>query len=271
VAPEHISDTSVMVIFSQRHARKALLDYLQSWGIHALGFSTVKDAVQQAQAGTVFNAALIAHDVADVGSGLAEVSATLSKQIPGIKLILLSYAKMQLNDLLNQGFHGLLPYPVRQSSLLDALISVLGRSRVHPTAKSAALIQDAAPSSDACILLVEDNLVNQKLAAMVLKKLGYSNTQIAGNGQLALEAISKDRYDLVLMDCQMPVMDGFEATRAIRLYESKIDRHTPIIAMTANAMQGDRELCEDAGMDDYLTKPIDQKLLRAALEQWLPK
>ena len=109
------------------------------------------------------------------------------------------------------------------------------------------------------ILVVEDNLVNQKVAVALLAKMGYQ-ADVSANGQEALEALTKTAYDLILMDCQMPVKDGYETTRTIRKLESPLSK-IPIIAMTANAMAGDDEKCYEAGMDDYMTKPIDSKLM----------
>ena len=118
------------------------------------------------------------------------------------------------------------------------------------------------------ILLVEDNLVNQRVAAALLKKLACE-VSIAADGALALEALAAETFDVVLMDCQMPVMDGFEATRRLRAGEAGESTITvPVIAMTANAMQGDRELCLAAGMDDYLSKPVNRDRLVAMLQRW---
>ncbi len=121
----------------------------------------------------------------------------------------------------------------------------------------------------ATILVVEDNLVNQKLALLQLKKLGYQGEAV-NNGREAVQAATAQRFALILMDCQMPEMNGFEATAAIRATEARTGLHVPIIAMTANAMQGDREVCVGAGMDDYLTKPVRLETLRAVVERWLP-
>jgi CheY-like chemotaxis protein len=118
------------------------------------------------------------------------------------------------------------------------------------------------------ILLVEDNLVNQKVALQQLKKFGYT-AQIANDGQEAVEMVRKHAYSLILMDCQMPRMDGFEATGVIRQLEAESGRHTPIVAMTANAMEGERELCLRAGMDDYVPKPVRLEQLREVLGRWI--
>jgi CheY-like chemotaxis protein len=120
------------------------------------------------------------------------------------------------------------------------------------------------------ILLVEDNLINQKVATIILNRLGYA-VHVVANGLMAVEAVKTLPYALVLMDCQMPVMDGFEATQTIRRGERGTGHIIPIIAMTANAMQGDRERCLEAGMNDYLTKPIDQNALFNVLQRWMPE
>jgi CheY-like chemotaxis protein len=118
----------------------------------------------------------------------------------------------------------------------------------------------SAPSGEQRILLVEDNVVNQKLALAILAKAGYE-ADLAANGQEALDRLQSATYDLILMDCQMPVKDGYQATREIRALETTTGTHIPIIAMTANAMKGDDEKCYAVGMDDYMTKPINPKKL----------
>jgi CheY-like chemotaxis protein len=117
------------------------------------------------------------------------------------------------------------------------------------------------------ILLAEDNVVNQRVAARILEKRGHV-VQVVNNGREVIEALGCERFDLVLMDVQMPEMDGFEATAAIRQREQDTGKHIPIIAMTAHAMKGDRERCLEAGMDDYVSKPVDPKSLLAVLQRW---
>jgi CheY-like chemotaxis protein/HPt (histidine-containing phosphotransfer) domain-containing protein len=121
------------------------------------------------------------------------------------------------------------------------------------------------------ILLVEDYVINQDVAVRQLNQLGY-RAFVVSDGLAAVKALELNRYDMVLMDCQMPVMDGYDATARIRSREASdtSGRHTPVIAMTANAMMGDREKCIAAGMDDYITKPIEAEDLKRVLEQWSP-
>ena len=118
------------------------------------------------------------------------------------------------------------------------------------------------------VLLVEDNLLNQKVAAILLQRLGLT-VKIANNGREAVDAIGEEKYSLILMDCHMPEMDGFEAAVAIRKLEALAGSYTPIIAVTALAMGGDRERCIAAGMDDYISKPIDKDLLKVKINHWL--
>src|SRR5206468_5076979 len=120
---------------------------------------------------------------------------------------------------------------------------------------------------DLRVLLAEDNPINQKLAVVVLQKAGYS-VDAVDTGAQALEKVQSNHYNVVLMDVQMPELDGFEATHKIREWEKNTGQHIPIIAMTAHAMQGDRERCLDAGMDDYVTKPLQPKVLFSALDRW---
>ena len=154
--------------------------------------------------------------------------------------------------------------PVRQSELLDAIMSALGSARLPAVTPSAA--EPVRKSSRPLrILLAEDNPVNQRLAVRIMEKWGHS-VAVAGNGLKALETWEKESFDLILMDVQMPAMSGLEATAAIREREKASSRHIPIIAMTAHAMEGDREKCLAAGMDQYVSKPIDQKRLFEVVE-----
>ena len=118
------------------------------------------------------------------------------------------------------------------------------------------------------VLVVEDNRLNQKVAVLLLERLGMT-VQVAQNGREAIKAVSERRFSIILMDCHMPEMDGFEATVAIRTFQASTGIYTPIIAVTALTADGDRQKCLEAGMDDYLAKPIEKELLKAKINQWL--
>mgnify|MGYP002826177657 FL=1 len=150
--------------------------------------------------------------------------------------------------------------PFSQRQLADCL---LGRGEeMVQVVQSNVPIQSALPR----VLVVDDNEVNRRVACGYLRKLGFS-CDIAEDGQQALDAVKTNPYGMVFMDCQMPVMDGYESTRAIREYLQ--GKPLPIIAVTANAMEGDREKCLDAGMDDYLAKPLRKDTLYKMVEHWL--
>ena len=158
--------------------------------------------------------------------------------------------------------------PVGHTELLNALVqpTITNQPAVKLTQQPKS--QPSEPYSGAHILLAEDNTVNQKLAIRLLERFGYKVT-LAENGLQAVAAAEKQQFDLVLMDVQMPEMGGFEATAIIRDRELLQNRHTPIIAMTAHALQGDREKCLEARMDDYLSKPIRADQLKAMIEKFL--
>lgn len=169
------------------------------------------------------------------------------------------------------GISAYLTKPIHQHQLRDCLIMVM-----NPSARSDAQfvtkhsILEAVRRKEGRLLVADDNMVNQKVAVRMLEKLGY-RVDVVANGLEAVEAVSRVPYDAVLMDCQMPEMDGYEATKALRNSEVGSDKHQVIIAMTANAMQGDREKCLNAGMDDFVSKPVKPEELEAVLERWISK
>ena len=158
--------------------------------------------------------------------------------------------------------------PVRQTALERALDAALRSAPADaPAAEEPRTGSTTRPLEGLRVLVAEDNVVNTKLAVMMLERLGC-RVQTAGNGVEALAAVARGPVDVVLMDCDMPEMDGFEATREIRRLEQGQSTHTAIVAMTASAMEGDRLRCLEAGMDDYLAKPVRGPQLRATLERW---
>jgi len=164
------------------------------------------------------------------------------------------------------GFDATFAKPLRRATVVDGLRALMDRSQA--AGPEAAPQDDAMPATEdgkTRILLVEDNAVNQLFVNVILTRSGY-RVDVASSGIEAIEMFRKLPYDVVLMDVQMPELDGLEATRRIR--DQFPGRTTPIIALTANAMKGDRERCLDAGMDDYLTKPIDRAKLLDKIRHW---
>jgi CheY-like chemotaxis protein len=156
--------------------------------------------------------------------------------------------------------------PIKQSELLATLLRALDLADRQPEPPPSSLLEPPARVRNLRVLLVEDNLVNQKLGRRLLEKQGHT-VVVAGNGREGLEELEKQPFDLVLMDVQMPELDGLEATRLLRSREQGTGRHVIVLAMTACAMTGDREKCLQAGMDGYLSKPIQPQELSGAIEQ----
>ncbi|HEY9525865.1 MAG TPA: response regulator, partial [Anaerolineales bacterium] len=187
--------------------------------------------------------------------------ATLAREIrtmrPTIPIILFSSFGQRETGLDTEIFSAYLAKPLKQSLLFDTLVALFdsspGRSPVPTPPVKSILDARLAYEHPLRILLAEDNIVNQKLALRLLEQMGY-RADMAANGIEAVESLERQVYDVILMDVQMPEMDGLEATRKIRRSTDAAQPH--IIAMTANAMEGDRELCLSAGMDDYISKPI---------------
>jgi CheY-like chemotaxis protein len=198
----------------------------------------------------------------------------LAASHPGLRMMLLADSESAQELAVRAGFHATLRRPFRQEALQQGLLFALDRRHYMLSAADAASSAGGpgdTPGAEApgLVLLVEDNLINQKVALHQLSRLGYG-AHVASNGEEALKAIALHDYALVLMDCQMPLLDGFEATRRIRDAERGSGRRMPVVAMTANATESDRERCLAAGMDDYLPKPIVREALAAMLRQHVP-
>lgn len=262
----------VMVVEPHRMQADILLDYAQAWGMQVSVVNSATEALKLYQAGDGKQVVLLAAQLSDMAPAM--LMAALSARKKDVRCVLLADSDAARDAALAHGFHAVLVQPIKQSALFDALV-LERRQTSAPVVierRIVAAALDVAPALDErrLILLVEDNIMNQKVAIRQLNLLGYA-VDVANHGQEALDAMATAAYALVLMDCQMPVMDGFETTRRIRQAEQSSGGHIQIVAMTANAMQGDRELCLDAGMDDYLAKPILRERLAALLAQRLPQ
>ncbi len=245
--------------------RRILALQLRRWGMEVADAEGGAAALAQVRAGERFDLAIVDHQMPEMdGVTLARALRTLAPTMP--RVLFSSYAVREFAPQEAELFAATLTKPLKQSQLFDALVTVL----VSPSALAPAPAP-ARPAADPelaqrhplRILLAEDNAVNQKLALRLLQQLGY-RADVASNGLEAVQSVQRQAYDVVLMDVQMPELDGLEATRRIRA-DGGLELQPYIVAMTANAMQGDREECLAAGMDDYVTKPVRPELLREAL------
>jgi signal transduction histidine kinase/DNA-binding response OmpR family regulator len=274
----------VLVVHEHELQRDALREQLESWGFVAQTSSDAEHALLSlAQAAAdkapyqvvIVDSALSGMDGAEFARRVRKNSEIRSS----VLMHMLSVdAEVDRSQLRSAGFAGYVTKPVRQSDLFKAVMDAISAAKQDAGGSSAAAtvtmdayfparsVEGSAPR----VLLAEDNEINRIVATEILKKSGY-RFETAVNGAAALEAVKKEHFDVVLMDCQMPVMDGFEATREIRRWEAagpmmngSVHR-IPIIALTANAMKGDRERCLEAGMDAYTSKPIDPKHLLSTI------
>ena len=271
--PDDLKRVQVLIADNHSANRAVLREILHSWGCRtgeAAGGQDAWEALQRAaDRKDPYQIALL--DNALPGEDIKSLGARIRADpvLGATRLILVTSLGDDGGDRLEEvGFVGAVMKPVRRQLLLDLMLASLhGSGSIAPDNRVTPTIEKRQPSGR--ILVVEDNITNQLVAVGMLEKLGY-RADVAGNGLEALIALRSIPYGLVLMDCQMPEMDGFEATSRIRAGEAgQAHRSTPILAMTARAMQGDREKCLEAGMDDYLSKPIDMAALAAATAQWL--
>jgi signal transduction histidine kinase/DNA-binding response OmpR family regulator len=279
VVHEDISGKRILIVDDNATNRYVLKEQLKSWECRYEKTSSGEQALEELSRALIdknpFEIAII--DMQMPGMDGETVGKKI-KQDPDLKntILVLMTSMGQRGDakrLEKIGFAAYLTKPIRQSKLYDCLATVTGTQKETTKDRSTKIITRYSLAEDrkrkVRILLAEDNMINQKVALNVLKKLGYSADAVA-NGEEAVKALEMIPYDIVLMDCQMPEMDGYEATGEIRNPESKVlDHNVTVVAMTANAMKGDRENCLKAGMDDYLSKPVKPKELSDMLDKWL--
>jgi two-component system sensor histidine kinase/response regulator len=269
MAPSDAFDNQpVLVVDDNARCRNLLCEYLRAWRLAPVGCESGAEALAQLAtaraAGRPFRLALIDGTLGEDDSfALAtEIASAHAQNTPAIVLADTTQGRAAARAR-ERGYAQVLLKPASQSDLFDAVATALDPHAQHAAVADTARIAAVAPSARLKILLVEDNAVNRTLAMRLLAKLGHTVDE-AHDGAAAVRMTAESVYDAVLMDMQMPVMDGLAATRAIRARETG-GAHLPIVAMTANAMRGDRERCLDAGMDDYVTKPISINTLLDAL------
>ncbi|MBM3130380.1 MAG: response regulator [Chloroflexi bacterium] len=273
IAAASLRGVRVLIVDDNATNRTVLHHQVIAWGMLPQSASNAVAALEKLRAAAAsepFDVALLDMEMPDLdGVGLAR-AVRADPALGAIKLILLTSVGRLGGDQTAQklGLDAALVKPVRQSELYDCLITVLGVAMAEGDAASAASPRATKEEGKGVrVLLVEDNVVNQQVAVYMLEARGY-RVDVMANGREALDALERATYDLVLMDCQMPVMDGFETTAHIRQREGAA-RHTPIIALTAHALRGERDKCIAAGMDDYLAKPITPDALYATLRRWI--
>ena len=275
-----IENVRVLVVDDNSRHQELLRRYLESSKCRADGVQSSEEALEtlrRAKAeGDPYRIALVEyfmpeHDGEDLGLAIKQ-----DPELGDVLMVMLTSAGLrgEASHLKKSGFAAYLTKPVKLKMLRSCLKTLLGTSvggavgrEEQPIITRYSIAEKSRHNIR--ILLAEDNRINQKVAMKMLEKHGY-RTDVASNGSEALEALAREDYDLVLMDCQMPVMDGYEATRMIRDVSSKVRNHDiPVIAITANALKGDRETCLAAGMNDYLAKPIELEELQAVIGKFL--
>jgi len=273
----------VLIVDDNATSRQILRHQIGAWkmqrGSAAGGHEALKLLREAVAAGAPYDVALLDVQMPEMDGMTLARAIKDDPAIASTRLIILTalghlFTKAELNA---AGIDAYLVKPVKQERLFATLIDVAGGPKAESALSEISCAEELRPAPDALlrVLVAEDNPVNQKIAVSQLKKLGCT-VEVVANGLEVLEALPRAIFDLVFMDCQMPEMDGYEATRAVRLREADTAHPCPwrvpakIIAMTANAMQGDREKCLAAGMDDYISKPMRRADLQAMLDRWRP-
>ncbi|MEJ7643936.1 MAG: two-component regulator propeller domain-containing protein [Chryseolinea sp.] len=260
-----LENKRILVVDDNKTNLKILKGQLDHWKLLPTLARSASEAMDRLTTSSAFDLMITDMQMPEIDG--VDLARLVKEQYPSLPIILLSSIGDERGKSNASLFTSVLAKPIKQNILSKHILSALGQQSnitLEEPAHQQKLEVDFARRFPLRILIAEDNPVNQKLTGRVLQKLGYTSV-IASNGRDAVEALSQGQYDLILMDVQMPEMDGMEATRQIR---SSPLRQPIIIAMTANAMQGDREDCLKAGMDDYISKPVKLEILMSKLETW---
>jgi signal transduction histidine kinase/CheY-like chemotaxis protein len=273
----------VLVLHRHHKVRGVLEEQVLGWRARVTGVATGAEAIAELEAAfrvdDPYRIAIVAHDVPDMPVEAFAVAVKSDPRVADVVLVMLTSLGQQgdAERLRSVGFDAYLTKPTRPSQLADVVSAVWsvkqnGAREVFVTrhtimearTRNATANPDAPPR--ARVLVAEDNVVNQRVAVRLLETLGC-RVDVAASGVEAIKMLETGSYDLVLMDCQMPEMDGYEATREIRRRESRAGGRTTIVAMTAHALAGDRERCVEAGMDDFVTKPVRRDTLADVIDR----
>ena len=273
ISQPQLEGKKVLIVDDNATNRQILVRQTESWGMTAEETGSPLEALEWIRAGRSFDLAILDMQMHDMDGNTLAAGIHATEAGRAMPLVMLtSLGRRREDNESGVSFAAFLTKPIKPSQLYDVLMTVFAgrptRLTAPPTAEVGADKTQLARSLPLRILVAEDNAVNQQLALLLLKKLGY-RADVASNGLEALEALERQSYDVVLMDVQMPEMDGLEATQRLRERWPE-DARPRIIAMTANAMQGDREACLAVGMDDYVAKPIHIEDLIQALSRCEP-
>ncbi len=267
--PSKLKGLRVLVVDDNAINRRILREMLANWkmqpAVVASGAAALVEMLRAARAGTPFPLVILDGMMPEMDGFMVAEQIREHAELSGATVLMLSSAMpagavARCDEL---GVASFLMKPVSQAELIDAILLALGGA-ADPEPKAAAALEPAG--SGLRILLAEDNVINRALATALLEKRGHSLVH-AANGREAVDAAARENFDLIFMDVQMPEMDGFEATQLIREAEQATGRHTPIAAMTAHAMAGDHQRCLAAGMDDYISKPLQKSELLAVIQR----
>ncbi len=267
-ADQVLNGRRVLIVDDNDTNRRILTAQVKGWGMIPRDSASPRQALKWIQKGDPLDIAILDMHMPEMDGLMLASEIRQDRAADALPLILFTSLGRRETGADELGFAAFLTKPIKPSQLYDALVGIFAGKPVaarRPPSQPQKLDPEMAKRHPLRILLAEDNAVNQKLAIRLLAQMGY-RADVAANGLEAVESLERQRYDLVLMDVQMPEMDGLEASRQINKQWPRGQR-PQIVAMTANAMQGDRELCIAAGMDDYITKPIRVEELVAALDR----
>lgn len=260
-----LSNSRVLIVDDNQTSRLILSLQFETWGMVPFAVASAQQAIERLDAGEVYDIAIVDMNMPAMNGlefGRHIRGMTLTSHLPMILLTSLGSYEVQGKNI----FNAQLSKPIRFSDLFEEVLKAVSESRTRLRNQDDCFDKDLASKLPLRLLLVEDNIINQKLVLSLLNKMGYI-PDLASDGHEAVEACSLQDYDIIFMDVQMPKMDGIQATRTIL----NLDRKTApprIIAVTANAMAGDKERCLEAGMVDFLVKPIKFRMIQTALMKW---
>jgi CheY-like chemotaxis protein/HPt (histidine-containing phosphotransfer) domain-containing protein len=264
-----LRDRRVLIVDDNTTNRRVLVNQTRSWNMIPRETASPHEALEWIKQGDPFDLALLDMQMPDMDGSTLAAEIRRYRPDPPIPIVLLSSLDRRDAGIEVAHFNAYLIKPIKQSVLYNTLMGIFAEQPImvtpHDAERESVFDTRLAERLPLRILIAEDNTINQRLALQMLRRMGY-RADIAGNGIEVLQALERQPYDMILMDIHMPEMDGFEATRLI--LEQWPQNRPRIVAVTANAMQGDREECLAAGMDDYISKPIQVRELQLVLERW---